>query len=63
MERSGPRYIFVVVVYTGCKITARKKGFFCLFVFLAIFALLAGFFWYLHRLRDALSPVCGIFII
>ena len=35
-------------------------------IFLAIFALLAGFLWYQcfhpHRSRDALSPVCGIFL-
>ena len=34
--------------------------------FLVNFALLAGFFWYRcyypHRLRDSVSPVCGIFI-
>ena len=34
-------------------------------LFFANFALLAGFIWYrcyyLHQLRDALSPLCGIF--
>ena len=44
----------------GCKIAAQKK-----FVFLEIFALLAGFClyqcYYSHRSRDSLSPVCGIF--
>ena len=43
--------------YKECKINAQKK------VFFSNFALLAGFFWYRcyypHRLRNALSPVCG----
>ena len=42
------------------KITTQKK-----ISFSVIFALLAGFFWYWcyypHRVRDSLSPVCGIF--
>ena len=47
-------------VYKGCKIATQKKS-----LFLANFALLAGFLWYRcyypHRSREALSPVCGIF--
>ena len=46
--------------HEGCTIAAQKK-----LVFSANLALLAGFFWYrcyyLHRSRDALSPICGIF--
>ena len=46
----------------GCKIAAKKK-----FVFSANFAVLAGFFWYqcyyLHRSRDSLYPVWGIFFL
>ena len=53
METSGVRF--------ENKIAKQKK-----ISFLANFAILAGFFWYccyyLHRLRDALSPVCEIFI-
>ena len=45
-----------------CKIASK-----IFFFFSANFALLAGCFWYwcyyLPRSRDALSPVCGIFII
>ena len=51
----------------GYKIAAPKQFFFFFFFLLsANFALLAGFFWYQcyysHRSRDALSPVCGIFL-
>ena len=46
--------------FKWCKITAQKG------IFSANFALIAGFFWYRcyypHRLRDALTPVCGIFL-
>ena len=48
--------------HKGCKIAAQKKK-----SFSANFALLVGFFWYWcyypHRSRDALSPVCGIFLL
>ena len=47
--------------HKGCKIAAQKKVWFS-----TNFALLAGFFWYQcyypHLSRDALSPVCRIFI-
>ena len=51
---------FNTFVHKGCKIAAH------FFFFLKNFALLAGFFWhwsyYPHQSRDALSPVCGIFV-
>ena len=47
----------------GCKIAAEKKE----ENKSADFALLEGYFWYRcyypHRSRDALSPVCGIFLV
>ena len=57
MERSGWKLLLI----KGVKSPRKKK-----LVFSANFALLAGFFWYWcyypHRSRDALSPVCGIFL-
>ena len=58
MERSGLRFEHFSQKWS--KIAAQKK-----IIFLANFALPAGFFWYWcyyrHRSRDSLSHVCRIF--
>ena len=62
LEKSNGRKwspIWKLLLKKGVKSQRNKK------LFLANFALLAGFFWYRcyysHRSRFALSPICGIF--
>ena len=52
--------VWILLLIKGVKLPCKKVW------FLTNFALLAGLFWYLcyypHRSRDALFPVCGIFV-